>query len=88
MKRWAWGVAATLLMGVVATAVVVAVWASVGDAPWEESTTCAACEVCPEQTHEQLAELACLQGGGDWLGYTANTPCSHFAANCRLCPRY
>jgi len=74
MKHWTWGVAATLLLGVLVTAVVFAVWASVGDAPWEKTTTCAACEVCPTcevcpvQTHEQQLEIACLQGGGRWLG--------------------
>ena len=32
MKRWAWGSAAILLLGVLAIAIVFAVWASVGDA--------------------------------------------------------
>ena len=35
MKHWTWGVAAALLLGVLVTAVVFAVWASVADAPWE-----------------------------------------------------
>jgi hypothetical protein len=77
MKHWAWGIAAILLLGTLATAIVFAVWASAGDAPWEKATACVACEVCPVQTHEQLAEIACLQGGGEWLGYTDERPCWH-----------
>ena len=66
------------LLGIaLAVSAVFAVWASVGDAPWEKTTACAACEVCPVQTHEQLAEIACLQGGGEWSGYTDERPCWH-----------
>ena len=67
MKRWPLGVAAALLLGVLITAIVFAVWASVGDAPWEKTTTCAAATPCPSLSQEESEKIACLQGGGNWI---------------------
>lgn len=75
MKRWAGGIAAILLLGVLATAVVFAVWASVGDAPWEKTTACAeSASPCPSQSQEEAEKVACLQGGGAWMYFDTSHP--------------
>lgn len=73
MKQWIWGVAAALLLAVVVTAVVFAVWASVADAPWEKTTTCSAATPCPSVSQEESEKIASLQGGGEWVRMN-NTP--------------
>jgi anaerobic selenocysteine-containing dehydrogenase len=75
MNRWAWGAAAILLLGVLVTAVVFAVWASAGDAPWENEATCADCaSPCPSPSQEEAEKIACLQGGGEWLHIDVGDP--------------
>jgi hypothetical protein len=90
MKRWAWGSAAILLLGVLAAAIVFAVWASVGDAPWEKTTACAAASPCPSPSQEEVEKTACLQGGGMWRYFEAtnsyhNTFCGSGSAPCWAC---
>ena len=90
MKPWAWKVAAILLLGTLATAVVFAVWASVGDAPWEKTTACAVCTPSPAPTQEELEKVACLQGGGEWNYFDASnfyheSYCGSGAAPCWAC---
>jgi hypothetical protein len=68
MKRWAWGVGGILLLGVLTTAVVFVVWASVGDAPWEKTTAPVHCaSPGPALSQEEAEKVACLQGGGAWV---------------------
>jgi len=91
MKRWTWGSAAILLLGILAPAIVFAVWASVGDAPWESEATCAeSASPCPSQSQEELEKVACLQGGGVWAYFEAsnsyhNTFCGSGFLPCWAC---
>ena len=83
-------VAVALLSVALAVAAVFAVWASVGDAPWEKTTACAVCTPSPAPTQEELEKIACLQGGGEWLRFNASSPyhnslCGPVAEPCWAC---
>jgi len=68
-------VAVVLLSVALAVAAVFAVWASVGDAPWESEGTCAySTSPCPSPSQEELEKVACLQGGGEWLHIDVGDP--------------
>jgi hypothetical protein len=70
---------------------VFAVWASVGDAPWESEATCAeSASPCPSQSQEGLEKVACLQGGGEWTYVDTSNAyhksfCGSGAAPCWTC---
>ena len=61
MKRWTWGVAVILLLGVLAIAVVFAVWASVGDAPWERAKVAQTAMPSPPTLEPVFSEAEVLQ---------------------------
>jgi len=84
MKHWIWAVAAILLLMVLTTAIVFAVWASVGDAPWEKTTTCTAATPCPSVSQGESEKIACLLGDGVWIRINSAAYCGS-ASTCWAC---
>jgi hypothetical protein len=75
MKRVTIAAAGLALVLALATAAVFAVWAGVGDAPWESEATCArpSASPCPSPSQEETEKVACLQGAGTWEYFSKET---------------
>ena len=73
MKRLIIAAIGLALVLALATAAVFAVWAGIGDAPWESEATCPrlSASPCPSPSQEETEKIACLQGGGTWEYVTA-----------------